>query len=162
MGRASLARGFRAAAMAGLVAAAGCSPIVRTHGYVPAPDQLAEVEVGQDTRDTVAEKIGQPMTRGMRDDRAWYYVASERETFGPAKPRTTRRDIVAVRFTEDGQVENIERFDVNDGRVVVLTARVTDPSVSEMGILQQIFGNVGGPTAEDFLGGGGGGGDDGI
>jgi len=153
---ASLARRLCAAALAGALALPACSPIVRSHGYVPAPDQLAEVQVGRDTRATVAEKIGQPMTRGMRDERAWYYVASERETLGPTRPRTTRRDIVAVRFTEDGRVENVERFDVEDGRVVVLTARVTDPSVSERGLLQQIFGNVGGPTAEDFLGGGGG------
>lgn len=154
MVRASLARASRAAALAGWVALAGCSPIVRSHGYVPAPDQLAEVQVGTDTRDTVAEKIGLPMTRGMETDRAWYYISSERETFGPGRPRTTRRDIVAVRFTEDGRVENVERFDVDDGRVVVLTARVTDPSVSEIGLLRRIFGSVGGPTAEDFLGGG--------
>lgn len=154
MVRTSLGRGLRVAAVAGSIALVGCSPIVRSHGYVPAPDQLAEVEVGTDTRDTVAEKIGLPLTRGMETDRAWYYVASERETFGPGRPRTTRRDIVAVRFTDDGRVENIERFDVEDGRVVVLTARVTDPSVSEAGLLRRIFGGVGGPTAEDFLGGG--------
>lgn len=154
MVKASLGRGLRAAAVAGTVALVGCSPIVRSHGYVPAPDQLDAVQVGQDTRDTVAEKIGLPMTRGMETDRAWYYVASQQETFGPGRPRTTRRDVVAVRFTEDGRVENIERFDVDDGRVVVLTARVTDPSVSEIGLLRRIFGGVGGPTAEDFLGGG--------
>lgn len=158
MVRASIARAVRGAALAGSVALAGCSPIVRSHGYVPAADQLDAVQVGTDTRDTVADKIGLPLTRGMDTDRAWYYVASERETFGPGQPRTTRRDVVAVRFTDDGRVENIERFDVEDGRVVVLTARVTDPSVSEIGLLRRIFGNVGGPSADDFLGGG----DDGV
>ena len=155
MVRATLARGLRAAALAGSVGLAGCSPIVRSHGYVPAPDQLDEVQVGQDTRDTVAEKIGLPLTLGMQGDSAWYYVASERATFGPGRPRTTSRDVVAIRFTDDGRVENIERFDVDDGRVVVLTARVTDPSVSEIGLLRRIFGNVGGPGASDFLGGDG-------
>jgi outer membrane protein assembly factor BamE (lipoprotein component of BamABCDE complex) len=95
----------------------------------------------------------------MVEDRAWYYIASERETLGPARPRTVRRDVVAVRFDDTGLVENIELFDVEDGQVVVLSARVTDPSVSEAGILRQIFGNVGGPTAGDLLGAGAGGDD---
>jgi outer membrane protein assembly factor BamE (lipoprotein component of BamABCDE complex) len=129
-----------------------CSPIVRSHGYVPADDQLAEITVGEDTRDTVAEKIGAPMTLGFESDRSWYYVASERRTLGLRAPQTTRRDIVAVRFGDAGTVQNVERFDEQDGRVVVLTARVTDPSVSELGILRRIFGNVGTPTAGDFLG----------
>jgi outer membrane protein assembly factor BamE (lipoprotein component of BamABCDE complex) len=139
----------------GFVGLAACSPIVRSHGYVPADDQLAEVQVGQDTRDSVAEKIGLPMTLGVESDSAWYYVASERETFGPRRPKTVRRDIVAVSFADDGRVQNIERFDVEDGRVVVLTARVTDPSISELGILRRIFGNVGGPSADALTGGGG-------
>lgn len=131
---------------------AACAPIERNHGYVPADDQLAEIAVGQDTRDTVAEKVGAPLTRGMQGERAWYYVASERRTFGPRAPQTVSRDIVAIRFAEAGTVKNIERFTEEDGRVVVLTARVTDPSVSELGLLRRIFGNVGTPQAGDFLG----------
>jgi outer membrane protein assembly factor BamE (lipoprotein component of BamABCDE complex) len=129
-----------------------CAPIVREHGYVPADDQLAEVQVGEDTRDSVAEKIGLPLTRGIESETAWYYVASTRETFGPTQPRVTSRDIVAVRFTDAGTVENIERFDETDGQVVQITARVTDPSISELGLLRRIFGNVGTPDAGDFLG----------
>lgn len=141
-----------ATTLAVLVGMAACAPIVREHGYVPADDQLAEVEVGQDTQDTVAQKIGLPMIRGIEESDAWYYVSSTRETFGPRKPRVTQRDIVAIRFTETGTVENIERFDEEDGRVVQLTSRVTDPSVSELGLLRRIFGNVGTPDAGDFLG----------
>ncbi len=135
-----------------VLAFAACQPIVRDFGYVPPPEDLATVEVGQDTRETVAQKLGLPLHEGLGESRAWYYVESRQETFGPGKPRTVARDIVAVRFAEDGAVENIERFDVSAGRVVRLTARVTDSAVSELGILRQIFGNIGTPQAEDFLG----------
>lgn len=153
MAKTSLARDLRLLFAAALCAAlAACSPIERSHGYVPADDQLAEIAVGDDTRDTVVEKIGAPLTRGVENENAWYYVSSERRTVGPFAPVTTKRDIVAVRFTDGGTVENIERFNETDGQIVVLTARVTDPSVSELGILRRIFGNVGTPTAGDFLG----------
>ena len=141
------------AALAGLAVAGllACTPIERNYGYVPPDDRLAEIEVGRDTRDSVAEKIGAPFNESLGGEDAWYYVSSTRRTFGPAEPRTIRRDIVAVRFAPDGAVENIERFDLQDGRVVTLTARVTDPAVSELGLIRQIFGNIGTPQAEDVL-----------
>lgn len=135
---------------------AGCSPIMRNHGYTPADDQLAEITVGKDTRDTVAEKIGQPFNIGVGDGHAWYYISSTDRTFGVFRPKTVRRDIVAIRFTKSDTVENIERFDVSDGRVVRLTARVTNSAVSEVGILRQIFGSVGTPNLSEMPGAGGG------
>lgn len=128
-----------------------CTPIVNSHGYTPADDQLAEIVVGKDTRDTVAEKIGQPFNVGVGQARAWYYISSTDEIFGPRKPKTVRRDIVAIRFNDADAVENIETFDVQDGQVVRLTARVTDSAVSELSLLRQIFGNVGTPTAGDVV-----------
>lgn len=148
-------RGRKAAAAALCVFVLGavpaCNPIVDSHGYTPADDQLAQIAVGKDTRDTVAEKIGQPFNIGVGPARAWYYISSTDETFGLRKPKTVRRDIVAIRFDDADAVENIERFDVKDGEVVRLTARVTDSAVSELGILRQIFGNIGTPTAEDVI-----------
>lgn len=139
------------AGLAVVLFAVACSPITRNYGYVPAVDQLAEIEVGRDTRDTVAEKIGAPFNEGLGGAQAWYYVSSTHQTFGPRKPQIVRRDVVAVRFNGAGAVENIERFDVADGQVVRLTARVTDSAVSELGIIRQIFGNIGTPQADDFL-----------
>ena len=149
--QARFGRKVPALALAAAVSLAACSPIERNYGYVPAEDQLAEIAVGQDTRDTVAEKVGAPFNRGLGGDRAWYYVSSTQRTFGPRAPQTIRRDVVAVRFAGDGAVENIERFDVDDGRVVRLTARVTDSSVSELSLIRQIFGNIGTPQAGDIL-----------
>jgi outer membrane protein assembly factor BamE (lipoprotein component of BamABCDE complex) len=145
--------GLKVPALALLAALAigACSPIERNYGYVPAEDQLADIAIGQDTRDTVAEKVGAPFNRGLGGDRAWYYVSSTQRTFGPRAPQTIRRDIVAVRFTDAGAVENIERFDVDDGRVVRLTARVTDSAVSELSLIRQIFGNIGTPQADDII-----------
>lgn len=131
--------------------AAGCSPIVRNHGYVPPPDELAEVAVGQDTRDTVAEKIGAPLNTSFQRDSAWYYISSRRQTIGFFAPEEMDRQILAIEFTEAGRVENIRSYGLKDGQVVVLTSRVTDSAVKDIGFLRSAFGNVGTPTAEDFL-----------
>ena len=60
-----------------LAAVTACSAVYRNHGYVPAEEDLALVEVGKDTRETVGEKIGRPSTSGLLNDVGWFYVQSQ-------------------------------------------------------------------------------------
>lgn len=133
------------------VVATACSPIVRNHGYAPTELQLAELTVGQDSQDTVAEAVGTPSSEGLQQDDTWFYVASRRRERGMRAPETMDRQIVAISFSETGTLANIERFSLEDGRVVTLSRRVTDPAVADIGLIRQVFGNVGTLQAEDFL-----------
>jgi outer membrane protein assembly factor BamE (lipoprotein component of BamABCDE complex) len=125
----------------GLVA--GCSPVYRNHGFVPTEFQLREVAVGADTRETVQQKIGTPGTTGVLGEDAWYFVGSRWEHFAFRAPRPVEREIVAVSFAPDGRVRNIERFGLEDGRVIALSRRVTDDNIEGVSFLRQLFGNVG-------------------
>jgi outer membrane protein assembly factor BamE (lipoprotein component of BamABCDE complex) len=133
-------------------AAAACSPVVRNHGYVPSDDELALVEIGVDTRETVAEKIGRPSTLGLLNDVGWYYVQSRYENFGPREPREIDRQVLAVTFTEAGVVENIARFGLEDGKVVEISRRVTETNIKGIGLIRQLLGNIGQIRASDVLG----------
>lgn len=99
--------------------------------------------VGVDTRESVEASIGKPSTGGVLSDDAWYYVKSRdrRVAFYPA--RTIERELVAISFAGDGTVRNIERFGLERGRVVTLSRRVTESSVRDFGLLQQIARNFG-------------------
>jgi outer membrane protein assembly factor BamE (lipoprotein component of BamABCDE complex) len=137
-----------------LVLAAGlaaCTPIFRNHGYVPAEDELALVEVGTDTRETVAEKIGRPSVQGLLGDEGWYYVQSRYVQRGPREPREIDRQVVAVTFSEAGVVENIGRFGLEDGQVVEISRRVTETNIKGISLIQQLLGNFGRIRAEDVL-----------
>lgn len=134
-----------------VVAIAGCSPIVQNHGYTPPDYALAELQVGQDSREKVVEIVGAPIASGFSNQNTWYYVSSSRRLRGPRAPLVTDREVLAMDFSEAGVLTNIRRYGIQDGRVVRLSTRVTDPSVRDIGLLRQIFGNVGTPTAEDFL-----------
>ncbi len=131
--------------------AAGCSPIRQNHGYVPDAAQLSELTIGRDTRDRVIEVVGAPASEGMQRGETWYYVSSRRQTIGLRAPRETERQIVAISFAESGTLTNIERFGLEDGRVVTLSRRVTETAVPDLGFLRQVFGNLGSPQAGDFL-----------
>ena len=57
--RSAAVRGLRLGLLgAVMVVLAACSTLYRNHGYVPTDDDLATLEVGVDTRETVTEKVG--------------------------------------------------------------------------------------------------------
>jgi len=58
---------------------------------------------------------------------------------------------VAVTFTDAGIVENVERFGLEDGRVIALSRRVTDSNIKGVGFLRQLLGNFGRVRAGDII-----------
>lgn len=134
----------RAAVLCALVAGlSACAEQVRKHGYVPTDADLAEIVVGIDTRDSVAETIGTPSSTGLLNESGYYYVQSMVRTFGPRRPEVIERQVVAISFTEAGVVQNIERFGLEDGNVVALSRRVTEASVNSQTFIRQLLGNLG-------------------
>ena len=146
--RASRKRGL----MLVLVAAvAACSPVYRNHGYVPTEEELALVEVGKDTRETVGTKIGRPSTSGLLNDTGWFYVQSRYKHLGSRAPQEIDRQVLAVTFNEAGTVENVARYGLEDGRVVVISRRVTEVNVKGLSVIQRILGTFGRVDAGGLL-----------
>ena len=131
-----------------------CSPAQRFHGYAPDDAALAEIRVGQDTRDTVAEKVGRPGIGGVMEGSAWYYVQSDWIEHSYRAPVEVKREVVAISFTPAGRVANIERFGLEDGAVIALSRRVPDTGLSSASILRSIFSNLGRFNPAQALGGG--------
>jgi len=129
-----------------------CAPVYRNHGYVPTEEDLALIEVGTDTRETVGEKIGRPTTSGLLNDVGWFYVQSRYKHFGPRAPQEVERQVLAVTFSEAGTVENVARYGLEDGKVVQISRRVTETNVKGISFIQQILGSFGRLQAGDILG----------
>ena len=133
------------------VTLAGCSATYRNHGYVPAESDLAEIVVGVDTRDTVAESVGTPSSSGLLSDGGYYYVRSRVRHQGLREPKVVERQLVAISFSSNGVVENVERFELEDGKPVRLTRRVTETSIRNQGLLRQLLGNLGNFNPGQFI-----------
>jgi outer membrane protein assembly factor BamE (lipoprotein component of BamABCDE complex) len=144
-------RAFLAACVFVLVSA--CTAQFQNHGYTPSDEDLSAVLVGVDTRASVEETVGRPSASGVLQDEAWYYISSRVRTWAYRAPQTIEREIVAISFDEDGTVANIERFGLADGQVVTLSRRITETSIREFGLIQNLLRNfgridIGGPDAE--------------
>jgi len=135
-----------------LITLAACSATYQNHGYVPPDDDLDLITVGVDTRDSVADSIGRPTSFGVLQEGGWYYTQSRWRYFAYKAPKIIDRQVVAIRFDKDGVVENVERFTLDDGRVVALSRRVTDSNIKGISFLRQLMGNLGNLRAGDLLG----------
>ncbi|WP_233093067.1 outer membrane protein assembly factor BamE [Paracoccus sp. IB05] len=142
---------LRMAALGLLLMVAACAKVYRNHGYVPDDTELAKVEVGVDTRDTVATKIGRPSAQGLLNDLGWFYVQSRFEHYGPKEPTEIERQVVAINFSENGTVQNIGRYGLEDGRVIELSRRVTETNIKGVSLIGQLLGNVGRIQAGDLV-----------
>lgn len=120
-----------------------CTSQYRNHGYVPPEEDLRKLVVNVDTRATVDDLIGAPTTSGVLGEGNYYYVRSRVREYGPMRPEVVSRQVLAISFNENDTIRNIERFDLQDGRVVPLSRRVTDNSVVNNGFFSQILGNFG-------------------
>lgn len=134
---------LKAGALALCLLAAACSAQYRNHGYMPPEEDVVNVIVGVDTRDSVAETLGTPTAGGVLNDGGFYYVRSQFKTVGPFRPQEVSRELLAVSFNPNGTVTNIERFGLEDGQVVRLSRRVTDNGLSNVSFIRQLLGNLG-------------------
>lgn len=144
----SLVRNIAAAVV--LVLLAACAATYANHGYVPADSELAQVKIGASKAD-VQKTIGPPTVEGLMKDDGWYYVQSRWRFFGAFKPKEVDRQVVAISFDKAGRVVNIERFGLDRGHVVEISRRVTTSTVKSIGLLQQLFNDIGRFDASQFL-----------
>lgn len=130
--------------IAGVIfATASCTTQFRNHGYAPSDSDLENVIVGSDTRETVATVVGRPSAEGLLEDGTWYYVESRFKHFAYQAPKEIEREVVTISFDSRGRVSNIERFGLEDGRVITLSRRVTATTSAKIPFLRRLLGNIG-------------------
>ncbi len=131
------------------VAAAGmaltaCNPIRDTHGFTAQGQDQIKVEPGIDTKSTVLARLGSPSTQSSFDQPAWYYITTIQERYAFYNPQTVNREILVVKFDAEDKVASVDRYGMERGRVVSYNDDKTPTRGRELGLLEQIFGNVGG------------------
>lgn len=134
-----------------LLTTAACTTQYRNHGYIPPQEELDQIEVGLDTRASVAQLVGRPSSVGVLDVSGWYYVQSRYRHYAYREPQEIDREVVSISFDDAGFVENVERFGLEDGQVVVLSRRVTESNVKGITFLRQLFGSLGRVDAGQFF-----------
>lgn len=130
-----------------VAAGAACSPVASHSGFRADYNntEIQEPQVGVDTKETVTRRFGSPSTTAVFDQTAWYYVSSTQEQVAFYSPRVTERRVMVVKF--DGEtVSAVDNYGIERGRMVAYNDTVTPTRGRELGLLEQIFGNIGNTT----------------
>lgn len=133
---------------------AACAPEVRTHGYVPIPEKIAQLEVGRDTRGSVQRKIGRPAADSPFDAQQWFYVSSIFEHMTYHKPEVVDRTVLALTFDENDVLVGLDEYGMDDGRQFALVSETTPTYGRQLTIIEQLIGNLGSVRADNVLGSG--------
>jgi outer membrane protein assembly factor BamE (lipoprotein component of BamABCDE complex) len=145
----SARRGFiwlGAAAAASLVA--GCQPTINRRGYYAKPGALSQVSEGM-AKSEVEAIMGSPSTTASINFQgdSYYYISSvtSRNSFFPEKEQS--REIIAIRFSREDQVESVAQYTLEDGRIINLLDRQTPVAGQEFKLLSELFRTTGaGPS----------------
>jgi len=125
------------------VALTSCVKTVNIRGYIADEELVSEIVPGVDNQESVEAALGTPSIKATFDDRTWYYVSRKTKNLAFLQPRLVDQQIMAVHFDKDGNVEGIKRYTLADARKVSIVDRKTPTRGRQLGLLQQLFGNIG-------------------
>ncbi|MES1200982.1 MAG: outer membrane protein assembly factor BamE [Pseudomonadota bacterium] len=138
---------WRMSAAAILIASAAgaCAPVRSYSGFRPDYNnrEIAQPAVGVDTKDTVQERFGTPSTQAVLDQTAWYYISENQERLAFYSPHITSRRVMVVKFDAESKVSAVETYGIERGRIIAYNHDATPTRGRELGILEQLFGNIG-------------------
>ena len=126
-----------------LVLITGCSPTYRNHGYVPSVTELNQLKVGKSSKENVKNLFGSPSSIGLVQEDRWFYLYTKIKNFMYRPPEITERQLVVVTFGSNGLLENIEKFELQDKEVVVLSRRITESGIKGVSLIQQLLNSAG-------------------
>ncbi|HEY0523267.1 MAG TPA: outer membrane protein assembly factor BamE [Stellaceae bacterium] len=137
------------AAVAAALLLAGCSTTVDQRGNLPDEAKLELIRPGVTSKDTVSQLLGTPSSVSTFDSKTWYYISDRTEQFAFFKPKLLDQQVVAVSFDENGVVQDVTHRGMEDRREVSMSTRVTPTPGRELGLMEQLVGNLGRFNAGD-------------
>ena len=122
------------------------------NGYVPTDEEIKEIQVGVDTKDTILEKFGEPAFIG-ENGSIWYYVAQFRSAKGPLPNSEVRRRVLTIVFGASDRVASVDVSGLENAKDVPVSNETTETEGRKLSLWDQLIGNLGNFSAEQLLGG---------
>ena len=126
-----------------------CQPRIVTHGFMPRDELIEQLSPGDQDKHMVSQLMGTPSSLGLFDDDVWYYVTQRTENMGFLKPLLTDQQVLALEFDEQGILQSIERYGLEEAQLIEPLDGKTPTVGRKLTILQQLFGNFGRFTDDD-------------
>lgn len=114
----------------------------QTEGNMPSKDDILAIKRGMKQED-VRKIMGSPSAVSSLDHKTWIYMNSTMKRMAFFEPEELERNIVAIEFNLDGQVERVVQLDKSNGREIVISEDETPVMGTEESFMEKYFGGVG-------------------
>jgi outer membrane protein assembly factor BamE (lipoprotein component of BamABCDE complex) len=125
----------------GAALVSGCGAQIDRHGHVFMDVDIQSVQPGM-SKDDVTKVLGSPDTTSTIGGDAYYYISTTQKTVAFMKPKEIDRQVVAVYFDGGATVQQVAHYGLKDGIVVNYYKNETPARGKDLGLLEQIFGNL--------------------
>lgn len=122
---------------------AGCAKDIDARGNLPPPEALAQLSVGEQTRQDVRGLLGTPATTAVFDDETWYYISAHTTQYAFYPNHELDRTVYAVSFDQRGILKDVRKLGLEDGQNVNIAGRETPTKGREFSLIEQLIGNLG-------------------
>ena len=124
-----------------------CTPVIDQRGYLPDPELESKIAVGDDTKTTIQQRLGYPSTEATFGNTAagsdaWYYISQTEKQVAFFTPTVQQRSILAVYFDKGETVQQVADYGLKDGVVVNYYKSETPARGKDLGLVEQLFGNL--------------------
>ena len=120
-----------------------CTGIKSNNGYMPVKDNIDQLKVNVTTTSSAKNILGEPaLILGNREP-IFVYSAQITDRVLFFEPKVISRDVLILYFNKKKKLKKLDKFDLNDGKYVDLSADNTNLNDKETSLLSSIFSNVG-------------------
>jgi outer membrane protein assembly factor BamE (lipoprotein component of BamABCDE complex) len=125
------------------LALVSCVATIGSRGFIPDEELISQLKTGLDTRITVSRVLGSPSSVSTFDDITWYYISKRTEQTAFFDEKVLDQQVLGIAFDDAGTISDIRRYAMSDGRIIDPVTRVTPTLGRELGVVEQLFGNLG-------------------
>jgi len=121
-----------------------CTPIIDNYGFMPSDTKINQISIAQTDKEDTKQILGAPSSVVAFDDNTWLYISGKQKRFAFYPTEEVERNVLEIKFAEDGTVKSLEKYDIYDGvKNITFAKKETPTSGHKMGVIEQLLGNVG-------------------
>ena len=97
------------------------------------------------------DRLGEPLSFNQEESDFLLYVQQEVETLAFFRPRVSERKVVKLTFDDFAILSEVSHSGVSDLQPFRLEKKITESEGRQLTFWQQMFGNIGNFSSEQFL-----------
>jgi outer membrane protein assembly factor BamE (lipoprotein component of BamABCDE complex) len=127
---------------------AGCTQEIQHRGYYAKSGALSQVGEGM-AKSEVEAIMGSPSTTASINFQgdSYYYITSVTQGRAFLDPVEIKREVIAIRFNKEDQVQSLASYALEDGRIIDINTRKTPTPGTEFDLLAELFRGAGRSSA---------------